>query len=139
MMRLSRKQKDRAVQIYIELRATAPSHVTYNEARLLAADYGVTVPEFSNARRPLRDMVTLARVAARIAQVESSAWWTIKNRQTGTTIYLEKGENELPYMIVCGDHGFVLDCDTKKQARMWASVPADWCEECRASLEQVTA
>lgn len=72
-MRLTRKQQTRALAVWQALRETAPEWVTFREAALIAEDYGVRVPRWDNAARPLCDGLPLSRVAAEIARREVTA------------------------------------------------------------------
>ena len=57
------------------------------------------------------------------------------NRETQTLIILvsseEQGiEDELPWTLVCDEHGQISQFETQSEARSFMSAPLDWCEIC---------
>lgn len=53
-----------------------------------------------------------------------------KARQTKTLVVICDGENDAPFMLVCDKHNLTLDCENITQAKLFASSPIDWCEDC---------
>jgi len=67
---------------------------------------------------------------------------TRKNRKTGATITLHDRRNEpcipgtevwwrgLAWQVECCSHGWLCDCDTKKEALTEMAHPDNWCVGC---------
>jgi hypothetical protein len=54
---------------------------------------------------------------------------TTRARQTGTLVTLCCGD-DLPWMLVCEQHEYCCEFDTKRGALLFRSSPIDWCEDC---------
>ena len=60
------------------------------------------------------------------------------NKQTGTLIEVARVEEEgakAVYVVRCVDHGTSDRYATRKEATAASSTPTDWCEKCRAQLQ----
>ena len=60
--------------------------------------------------------------------------WRRRNRQTGTHITLDWGD-DLMYLLLCEEHDRACEFATLSEAKSFAASPADWCEECGRLLE----
>lgn len=60
-----------------------------------------------------------------------------KERETMTTTIIKNREGfcqflpvEVPYILICDEHGWTAACDSRLEAEDLAEWPTEWCEDC---------
>ena len=65
-----------------------------------------------------------------------SASITTRARATGTLVTICAGD-DLPWMLICEEHGGCCEVHTKREALWHRSAPDEWCEWCMGNETEV--